>query len=80
MWAADSPVADLKMWQSLGFALQFALGFVMPALASKLGILAGFLAISIVCLAWLDQRVQSLDAKAATTEDVGSERLLNADA
>jgi len=62
--ATDAAMANLKMWQSFGFAAQFCLGFVLADYFwAKIVILFGALVISILFLFYLDRRVAPLDPR-----------------
>lgn len=49
------------MWQSLGFALQFAIGFLLDVYWAKVIIIGGLQIIALACLLYLNTSVQSLD-------------------
>ena len=56
-----SAMANLKMWQSLGFAIQFALGYQIHDVHTQALVLLVVLLFSCIALAILHGRVASLD-------------------
>lgn len=62
----NAAMANYKMWQSLGWCLQFAIGaFCSSAsyMTMKSGILCGLLLLSYIFVVYLDKKVAKLDMK-----------------
>ena len=67
--------ANMKMIQSLGFAVQFVCGFLIDSLITKVLILCGLLAVGVVSMMVLHIWVKSLDGDRKKVAE-GEEHLL----
>jgi MFS family permease len=67
----DAAMSNLKMWQSLGFAIEFALGFLISSYWIKLIILGCLQLLAALSLFLLHRSVRSLDSDVAANKDRG---------
>jgi hypothetical protein len=75
--------ADLKMWQSFGFAIQLGLSVLVQSLVAKTVILTAMIVVAVSCVLYMDARVRPVDSPGPhkgglrKDDDDSSERLLS---
>lgn len=68
----EAAMSNLKMWQSLGFAIQFVFGFVIDDLRVKIVILLALMVVSAAALAYIHTRIVSLDSQGRVQVDASA--------